>query len=126
MCFLHGMRPRLLIVPNGRCHGMEWVHQVVAKHARPRDNIINDEPLKLEEERGISSTIRNKKGPQTRKLDSGILQATPNREGGTVGVWCERRKKLDKRWSAGLEKLVGELGYDICHLVDVDELDPGL
>lgn len=68
---------------------------------RPRDTVINDEHLKLEEERGISSNnTEQERDQQTRKLDSGILQATPNRKGGGwVGVgWCEDGK-LDKRWA---------------------------
>lgn len=81
--------------------------------------------MKLEEERGISSNTqhtRNKKRPRTRRLDSGILQTTPKRGGGGGGgeedgmMWLVREVVV--------KVLVGELGYDIRHLVDVDELDP--
>lgn len=45
----------IMIVPNERCHGMEWVLASKIEQNTPRDNVINDEHLKLEEERGISS-----------------------------------------------------------------------
>jgi hypothetical protein len=54
------------------------------------------------------------------------LQTTPKRAGevrGIVDVVVVRKEKGER--SGKLEALVGEFGYDIRHLVDVDELDPG-